>query len=253
MRRFWFSALCLTGFLWMTATLAQAQQNKELADLNKELGKAKKKLQDWPDLNRYRDANAQVPPPARNEKRVVFMGDSITDGWPLGQFFPGAPYLNRGISGQTTPQMLIRFRPDVLALKPFAVVILAGTNDIAGNTGPMPLSATQDNIASMAELAQAHGIRVVLASVLPVHDYGRRADGSQIIATVSRPPEVILALNAWLKDYARKNRHTYLDYYAAMVDDKGRLKAELADDGLHPNAQGYVIMQRLIQQVLPKP
>ena len=204
--------------------------------------RSQKILQDWPNLNRYRSDNATVKP---GEKSVVLMGDSITDGWgrKYGKFFPGKPYLNRGISGQTTPQMLIRFRPDVIAHKPKVVVILAGTNDLAGNTGPMTLEDIQGNLQSMAELAKANGIRVVLASVLPVSDYIRPQTGR-------RPPEQIKALNAWIKDYAGKNKHVYLDYYSAMLDDKGVLKQELTYDGLHPNDAGYDAMLPLAEKAI---
>ncbi len=181
------------------------------------------------------------------------MGDSITDSWDdpkYGGFFPGKPYVNRGISGQTTPQMLVRFRPDVLALKPAAVVILAGTNDIAGNTGPMTLEAIEGNLASMAELARAHGVRVVLASVLPVSDYDKNREGKPVVRTAQRPPEQIRALNEWIKNYASENKLVYLDYYAATVDDKGFLKDELSDDGLHPNAKGYEVMAPLVEKAL---
>ena len=204
---------------------------------------------DWPNLARYGGENKNVAPPAKNERRVVFMGDSITDSWdnPVnGGFFPGKPYVNRGISGQTTPQMLIRFRRDVIELRPKVVVILAGTNDIAGNTGPMTLEAIEDNLQSMAELARAHGIRVVLSSLLPVSDYEIR-DGKPLTQTVRRPPEQILALNNWMKEYARANRLVYLDYFSAMVDDKGFLKDELSNDGLHPNPQGYAVMAPLAE------
>jgi lysophospholipase L1-like esterase len=145
--------------------------------------------------------------------------------------------------------MLIRFRPDVIALKPKVVVILAGTNDLAGNTGPTTLAAIEDNLISMAELATANGIRVVFASVLPVSDYEMR-DGKPIVQTVRRPPAQILELNNWLKEYAAKHHHTYLDYFSAMVDDKGFLKNELSDDGLHPNAQGYVVMAPLAEAAI---
>ena len=207
---------------------------------------------DWPNLARYNEDNKRIAPPAKNEQRVVFMGDSITDSWDdpvYGGFFPGKPYINRGISGQTTPQMLIRFRPDVLALKPRVVVILAGTNDIAGNTGPMTLEMIEDNLKSMAELAAANGIRVVLASVLPVSDYELR-DGKPITQTVRRPPEKILALNKWLQDFARQRGYVYLDYFSATVDDKGFLKNELSDDGLHPNAAGYKVMAPLAEAAI---
>jgi lysophospholipase L1-like esterase len=200
---------------------------------------------DWPNLARYRDDNAKLAPAAADETRVVFMGDSITDGWGRGhgQFFPGKPYVNRGISGQTTPQMLIRFRPDVIALKPKVVVILAGTNDIAGNTGPMTLEAVEDNLTSMAELATANSIRVVLSSVMPVCDYIKPQ-------TERRPPEKIIALNARMKDYAAKNGYVYLDYYSAMLDDKQMFRKELTYDGLHPNDAGYEVMGPLADKAI---
>jgi len=207
---------------------------------------------DWPALARYHEDNKRIAPPAKDEQRVVFMGDSITDSWDdprNGGFFPGKPYVNRGISGQTTPQMLIRFRPDVIALRPKVVVILAGTNDLAGNTGPTTLEAIQDNLASMAELATRHGIRVVFASLLPVSDYEIR-DGKPINQTVRRSPEKILALNQWMKTYARTYHHSYLDYFSAMVDDKGFLKDELSNDGLHPNPQGYAVMAPLAEAAI---
>lgn len=212
-------------------------------------------LRDWPALARYHDDNGKVTAPAKNEKRVVFMGDSITDSWDdprYGGFFPGKPYVNRGISGQTTPQMLIRFRPDVIALKPEVVVILAGTNDIAGNTGPMTLEAIQDNITSMAELARLNRMRVILASVLPVSDYDKTADGQPRNQTTRRPPEKIKALNEWMRNYATKNKLTYLDYYSAMIDDKGFLKDELSNDGLHPNDKGYLVMAPLAEEAIEK-
>jgi lysophospholipase L1-like esterase len=207
---------------------------------------------DWPNLARYSEENKKVTPPAKNEQRVVFMGDSITDSWDdpkYGGFFPGKPYINRGISGQTTPQMLIRFRPDVLALKPKVVVILAGTNDLAGNTGPMTLEMIEDNLKSMAELATANGIRVVLASVLPVSDYETR-DGKPLTQTIRRPPAQILALNTWLRAFARTHNHVYLNYFSAMADNQGFLKNELSDDGLHPNAQGYAVMAPLAEAAI---
>jgi lysophospholipase L1-like esterase len=207
---------------------------------------------DWPNLNRYHDDNLKITLPAKNEQRVVFMGDSITDSWDnpvYGGFFPGKPYIDRGISGQTTPQMLIRFRPDVIALKPKVVVILAGTNDIAGNTGPTTLEAIEDNFRSMSELATANGIRVILASVLPVSDYEMREE-KPLTQTVRRPPDQILALNKWLQEFAKAHHHVYLDYFSAMVDEKGFLKDELSDDGLHPNAQGYAVMAPLAEAAI---
>ena len=219
-----------------------------------QLKQAETKLKDWPQLARYHDANAKVTPATTNEVRVVFMGDSITDSWQnpkFGGFFPGKPYVDRGISGQTTPQMLVRFRADVIAVHPRVVVILAGTNDLAGNTGPMTLEAIEDNLISMAELAKANSIKVVLASILPISDYEQR-DGKPIIRTVQRPPEKIRALNDWMKAYAAKNKLTYLDYYSAMIDEKGFLKDELSEDGLHPNAKGYAIMSPLAEAAITR-
>jgi len=203
-------------------------------------------MNDFGELERYRAANAALPPSAAGENRVVFMGDSITDGWKLPMWFPGKPYVNRGISGQTTPQMLIRFRPDVIVLKPRVVIILAGTNDIAGNTGPMSLEDIEANYASMAELARANGIKVIFSSVLPVNNYNARA--ASLFAT--RPPAKILALNQWLKEYSAANGHLYLDYFSAMVDEKGLLKRDLANDGLHPNDAGYAIMAPLVEKAI---
>jgi lysophospholipase L1-like esterase len=227
------------------AASAAAQTPAPDAKLKAQLDRAERILQDWPNLARYHDANAEVPAPKPGEERVVFMGDSITDGWgrKYGKFFPGKPYINRGISGQTTPQMLIRFRPDVIDLKPKAVVILAGTNDIAGNTGPMTLEAIEDNLMSMAELAKFNGIRVVLASVMPVCDYIRPQ-------TERRPPEKIRALNAWIKEYTEKNGLVYLDYYSAMLDDQQMFKRELTFDGLHPNDAGYEVMGPLAEKAI---
>jgi lysophospholipase L1-like esterase len=239
-------ALVLLSFAQVQAqTPSAAQPQADLSQLQAQLQQAQDKLKDWPNLGRYHDANSQVLPPAPEEDRVVFMGDSITDGWGRGnsKFFPGKPYINRGISGQTTPQMLIRFRPDVIALRPKVVVILAGTNDIAGNTGPATLEAIEDNLASMAELARANGIRVVLASLLPVCDYIKPQ-------TPRRPTEKILAVNAWMKDYAAKNGFIYLDYYSAMLDDNKMLKQELTSDGLHPNDAGYEIMAPLAEKAI---
>ena len=181
------------------------------------------------------------------------MGDSITDSWDdpkYGGFFPGKPYIDRGISGQTTPQMLLRFRADVIALRPEVVVILAGTNDLAGNTGPSTLEAIEDNLISMMELARANSTRVVLASILPVSDYEKSKDGKPIIRTAQRPPEKIRALNEWMRAYATKNRSIYLDYYSSMIDEKGFLKDELSEDGLHPNAKGYAVMAPLAEQAI---
>jgi lysophospholipase L1-like esterase len=203
---------------------------------------------DYGQLARYREANAALGAPAAGENRVVFFGDSITDIWHLDQYFPGKPYVNRGIGGQTTPQMLVRFREDVIDLHPKVVVILAGTNDIAGNTGPMRNKDIEANLASMAELARVHSVRVVFSSVLPVHNYTEKAKDF----FAQRPTARILELNTWLKDYCAKNDVVYLDYFSALVDDKGLLKKELADDGLHPNEAGYKIMAPLADAAIAK-
>ena len=205
---------------------------------------------DFANFARYRDANSKVVPPTKDEQRVVFMGDSITDSWKLNEYFPDKPYINRGISGQTTSQMLLRFRPDVIELKPRVVVILAGTNDIAGNTGPMTLEQIEENFASMAELARVNGINVVLSSVLPVSDYNKDKSGKQIIQTVRRPPDQILELNRWLKNFAAERGLVYLDYFTATVDGKGFFKEDIANDGLHPNAKGYEIIKPLAENAI---
>jgi lysophospholipase L1-like esterase len=199
---------------------------------------------DWANLQRYRAANAELPPPAVGENRVVFYGNSITDGWAalFPTMFPGKPYVGRGISGQTTPQMLVRFRQDVVALRPKVVVILAGTNDIAGNTGPSSLEMIEDNLAGMTEIAKANGIRVVLSSVLPVYDYPWKP-GLQ-------PAPKIIALNEWMKRYAAAAGEIYLDYHSAMKDARDGLPPELARDGVHPTEAGYRIMARLADQAI---
>ena len=203
-----------------------------------------KLLQDWPNFARYRDENAKLPPPGKDERRVVFIGDSITDGWGrrTNSFFPGKPYVNRGISGQTTPQMLVRFRADVVALDPAVVVILAGINDIAENTGPTTMGAIEDNLASMCEIATANGIRVVLASVTPAIDFPWRRGMD--------PAPKVRTLNAWIKQYAATHGYTYLDYYTALADAAGGMKAGLANDGVHPTPEGYAIMAPLAEQAI---
>lgn len=211
------------------------------------------RLRDWPQLGRYREANRTVGAPAPGQARVVFMGDSITDAWPqprYGDFFPGKPYVGRGISGQTTPQMLVRFRPDVIDLKPKAVVILAGTNDISGNTGPATDEDIQRNLASMAELAKANGIKVVLSSITPTSAYHTPERG--VPQTTARPMSRIRAVNDWMKKYAADNGHVYVDYFSAMIDATGVMKAELTADDLHPNAAGYAIMAPLAQAGIDK-
>ncbi|HUJ33402.1 MAG TPA: SGNH/GDSL hydrolase family protein [Candidatus Acidoferrum sp.] len=225
----------------------------ELPALKERFERAEKRLMDWPELARYRDANTTLPPPSAKENRVVFMGDSITDIWANpdnGGFFSGKPYVDRGISGQTTPQMLIRFLPDVIALHPKVVVILAGTNDIAGNTGPMTLNEIEGNLSLMDELAHSNHIRVVLASLLPVSDYEHNHEGVLIIQTKRRPPAEILELNKWMKQYASTHGDVYLDYFSVMVDDQGMLKQDLSNDGLHPNAKGYAVMAPLAEQAI---
>jgi lysophospholipase L1-like esterase len=212
------------------------------------------RLRDWPNFARYREDNRALPATAGNDARVVFMGDSITDAWQqprYGGFFPGKPFVDRGISGQTTPQMLLRFRPDVLALEPKAVVILAGTNDIAGNTGPMTNEEIQGNLASMSELAHAHNIRVVLATVTPVSGY-HVASPAAVPQTTLRPMARIQALNDWIKTYAAAHGDVYLDYFSAMTDRSGLLRAELSEDDLHPNAKGYAIMAPLAEAAIAR-
>jgi lysophospholipase L1-like esterase len=255
--------LTAAALLLFCSDIAQAQTstdaNKSAADcadlpaITAKLESREKILQDWPNIARYRDSNAKITAPDKKENRVVFMGDSITDLWvqpQFGGFFPGKPYIDRGISGQTTPQMLIRFRPDVIALQPKVVVILAGTNDLAGNTGPMTLDAIEGNLASMAELAHTNKIRVVLASVLPVSNYGHDRQGNPVDVRIRRPPEKILELNTWIKKYAADHKYVYLDYFSTMVDDQGLLKKDLSEDGLHPNAKGYTIMGPLADQAI---
>jgi lysophospholipase L1-like esterase len=206
-------------------------------------------LQDWNQLGRYYADNQRLKQLPPDPGRVVFLGDSITDGWKLAQYFPGKPYVNRGISGQTTPQMLVRMFPDVIALKPAALLVYAGTNDIAGNTGPETLTMIEDNLQAITELAQAHGIKVILCSVTPVSDYTARQQ------TVQRPPSDILRLNAWLREYAAKANAVFADYFAALVDETGMLKQGFSGDGLHPNDKGYALLvpvaEAAIAKVLP--
>jgi lysophospholipase L1-like esterase len=197
---------------------------------------------DWPNLQRYRDANAALPPPARGEKRVVFIGDSITDVWTkyFDTQFAGKPYVNRGIDGQTTPQMLVRFRQDVIALRPAAVVILAGVNDIAGNTGPSTLDMIENNLMSMADLARANHIAVVLCSLLPAAKFPWRPELA--------PAPQIVALNSWMKRYAAQNAVTFVDYWTAMADEENGLPTALSRDGVHPNEAGYRVMVPLVER-----
>ena len=203
-------------------------------------------LQDWNQLGRYYADNQRLKQLPPEPGRVVFLGDSITDAWKLGQYFPGKPYVNRGISGQTTPQMLVRMFPDVIALKPAALLVYAGTNDIAGNTGPSTLTMIEDNLQAITELAQAHGIKVILCSVTPVSDYTARKQ------TVQRPPSDILKLNAWMREYAAIAHAVFADYYAALVDETGMLKQGFSGDGLHPNDKGYALLTPVAEAAIAK-
>lgn len=203
-------------------------------------------MNDFAQLARYREANETLTAPKPGERRVVFFGDSITDGWHLDQYFPGKAYINRGIGGQTTSQMLLRFQQDVIHLRPAVVVILAGTNDIAGNTGPISLSDVEANFGSMAELARANGVKMIVSSVTPVHNYTPQAQNFFL----QRDPAKILALNAWLKNYCAVNGLIYLDYFSAMVDSRGFLRENLATDGLHPVDAGYRIMTSLAEDAI---
>lgn len=198
---------------------------------------------DWAQLEQYRDENRRLPPPGAARPRVIFLGDSLTQSWDLaGLGLDQVELLNRGISGQTSPQMLVRFRQDVVDLRPAVVHILAGTNDLAGNTGPTTLEAIEDNVSSMAEIAAANHIRVVLGSVLPALDYPWRR-GLQ-------PAPRIVALNGWMRAYARRRKLVYADYYSALVDSQGGFKSALADDGVHPNRAGYAAMEPIARESL---
>ena len=207
---------------------------------------SKLQLQDWPYLKKYEKENTNLPILESGQKRIVFMGDSITEFWSdlCPEFFAGKPYVNRGISGQTTPQMLIRFRADVIALKPSVVVLLAGANDIAGNTGPSTLEMILNNIISMTELAKANNIKMILCSLLPAYDFPWK--------TGSFPAEKMETFNTMLKKYADANEILYLDYYSAMVDERKGLKAAYADDGVHPNKAGYEVMGPIVEKGIEK-
>lgn len=247
-------AITVAGLLAILLVLVVQRDRAALAlcregILSPALGEAE--AQDWAALARYREANKKIGPPAPGEDRVVFYGDSITEAWAahFATMFPGKPYIGRGIGGQTTPQMLVRFRQDAIALQPAVIVILAGTNDLAGNTGPTTQAAIADNLRSMVELARANGSRVVLASVLPAHDYPWRPG--------LNPGPKIVALNAWIEEYAAAVGVVYLDYHSAMANDRLGLPAELSADGVHPNEAGYRVMaplaERAIAQALARP
>jgi lysophospholipase L1-like esterase len=232
----------LAVFVFIVILSSNLQAQKVISDYEKSQFDIMKT--DWAYLGRFKEANEKLGNPVKNEKRVVFMGNSITEGW-IGtcpEFFAGRPYVNRGISGQTTPQMLLRFRSDVVTLKPKVVVILAGINDIAGNTGPSTLEMIEDNISSMSEIAKANQIKVVISSVLPAYDFPWNPGVF--------PAERIIALNKWLQNYCNSNKIIYLDYYSSMVDERGGLKKELSEDGVHPNAVGYKIMEPLVEKAI---
>jgi lysophospholipase L1-like esterase len=199
---------------------------------------------DWANFGKYKEDNLKIGLPLPDENRVVFMGNSITQGWGEinPEFFKDKPYINRGISGQTTPQMLVRFRADVVNLKPKVVVILAGTNDIAGNTGPTTLEMIEDNIASMVEIAKANNIKVILCSVLPAYDYPWKPG--------LEPAQKIIALNKWIEEYTEQNEIFYVDYFTPMSDERSGLKKEYSEDGVHPNLAGYKIMEPLVEKVI---
>jgi lysophospholipase L1-like esterase len=269
------ASLMLAAALVVTAGAANAQLSDEFSAppsnccLVNNAKTLADQLQDWNQLGRYHAANQELKKQPAVPGRVVFMGDSITDGWRLEEYFPGKPYVNRGISGQVTSQMLVRMYPDVIDLKPAAMVVLAGTNDIARNNGPSTAEMIEENIMAMTELAQAHNIKVVLCSITPISDYpflaaqnapppqpGAGGRGGRGFArqrqTTGRPPADILKINAWMKDYAQKVGATYVDYFSALVDDKGWMKDGLANDGLHPTADGYKLMAPLVSAALAK-
>lgn len=225
-------------------TETTAPHPKSLQDAQAWIDKLWYMQRDWPQLAQYREANIRVGRPKPSEQRVIFLGDSITAFWDLAHWFPGKPYLNRGIDGQTTSQMLVRFRADVIDLAPRVVVILAGTNDIAGSTGPTTLEAIEQNYASMADLAARNGIAVVFSSVLPIHDHGLER------ATLRRSPKKIRALDEWLLWYCHEQHHTYLDYYSHTVAADDMLRPEFSDDGVHPNSAGYGAMAPLADQAI---
>lgn len=217
-------------------------------------------LEDWNQLSRYKDENQELKKKPYDPNRVLFMGDSITDFWKLAEYFPGKPYVNRGISGQTTPQMLVRMYPDVIVHKPAVMVVLAGINDISQNTGPSTAEMVEQNIMAMTDIAQHNGIKVILCSILPISDYafikmqasGKKNPYIKAPVTATHPPEDILKLNAWMKDYASKVNAVYVDYLSAMVDEKGFLKENLSEDGIHPNAEGYKIMTKIVEEAIEK-
>ncbi len=226
--------------------IPQLVEGKTNEQLVKDYKWMENRLNDWPNFKMFRDENAMIPPPKPGEDRVVFMGNSITQSWSDAspEFFEGKPYIERGISGQTTPQMLVRFRADVVDLKPKVVVILAGTNDVAGNTGPATNEMIQDNLASMAEIASANGIKVVLSSILPVYDYPWRRG--------LNPSQRIIDINTWMKKYCEEHGHIYLDYFSAMVDERNGMDSTYTYDGVHANKTGYTLMESLVEPAIQK-
>lgn len=210
-------------------------------------------MEDFGEQYLYADADRRLPPPAAGEKRVVFLGDSITDRWNLARYFPGQSYINRGIGSQVTPQLVLRFHQDVIDLKPAVVVILAGVNDVQGFMQQESPAQIEANFEAMAEIARAHGIRVVMSSILPVNSDGKGAEN----VIKERHPDELRGINRWLKDYCRRTGCVYADYYSAMVDDRGLMRRGLVVDGVHPNAQGYAIMapiaRRAIAEALAAP
>jgi lysophospholipase L1-like esterase len=254
----YFLAMCAVllgaGHLWAQAAAAGQPAKNAVPPPTEaqQMQHMRAQLADWPNLDRYRKDNAALPAATADEQRVVFLGDSITDGWgrlpDTGTFFPGKPYVNRGISGQTTPQMLIRFQQDVVHLHPAAVVILAGTNDVAGNTGPSTRGMIEDNFASMADLATQNGIKVLLASITPAFAYPWKPE--------VHPVAEIRDLNQWIRELCAAKGYVYLDYYSSMADATGAMLPGYAKDGVHPTAKGYAVMgplaERAIAQALGK-
>ena len=235
----------LSFFLISLSSTAQESKQKSDSAIIKRKAKMEERFHnDWANLERYRADNIKIGLPKPGENRVVFMGNSITEGWlnVNPEFFAGKPYIDRGISGQTTPQMLIRFKPDVINLKPAVVIINAGVNDIAGNTGPSTLEMIEENISSMAEIAKANGIKVIIASVLPAFEFPWNPG--------LKPADKIVALNEWLKNYASKNNFIYLDYFSAMADERKGLPLKYSADGVHPNLDGYKIMGPLAEKAI---
>jgi lysophospholipase L1-like esterase len=272
------AALLLTGMLISVPAQCQLVEQYNPPQSNCCLAMAARgladQLLDWNQIGRYRVENQELKKQPSDPKRVLFMGDSITDFWRLAEYFPGKPYVNRGISGQTTPQMLVRMYPDVLDLKPAAMVVLAGINDISQNTGPATAEMVEQNIMAMTELAQLHGIKVILSSILPVSDYpflsqqggrgvqppaalspgrgGQRGPALRMKATDTHPPGDILKLNAWMKEYASRVNAIYADYFSALVDERGWLKENCSGDGIHPNAEGYKVMAPIVEAAIQK-